>query len=338
MEGDSSRSPMATTGSILRALPQVTAYHHYWRLTRKANVLNFNRLAIEPELSNGRCHARCNLDMTDTTMPKKTSRLPDTSGPMVRQYWMELLDWSYASQRVTWREIEPGVSAVIIPTACRKAMDKELLDAEIRMAMGQVPDMARGIHFELEQAGEFTFMPPTDYRGWLGAYGSDIAAGETQVTVFIDLAYLEAALLARLWDHGVIVDFASPLAFFRRGALTDYANVYEAAVAMVVEGRSLADTADLLASQILDRLQLYANAYLQLSTLYAQAEWQIDHDNFVAKIPGSQNSLVLQYWALWINQQSPAQPVNSWHDRIEGFLNQDILSRQDSGFPKSFAA
>ena len=254
---------MVTIGSILGALPQATAHHHYWRLTSKANVLNFNRLAIEPELSNGRCHARCNLDMTDTTTPKKTSRLPDTSGPMVRQYWMELLDWSYASQRVTWREIEPGVSAVIVPTACRKAMDKELLDAEIRMAMGQVPDMARGIHFELEQAGEFTFMPPTDYRGWLGAYGRDVAACETQVDGLHLLSRLSGGRAAcpPLQADGVIVDFASPLAFFRRGALTDYANVYEAAVAMVVEGRSLADTADLLASQILYCLQLYANAY-----------------------------------------------------------------------------
>jgi hypothetical protein len=329
---------MVTIGSILRALPQVTARHRDWSLTCNANLLNSNQLVIDPVLPNGRCHARCKLDMTDTTMPKKTSRLPDTSGPMVRQYWMELLDWSYANQRVTWREIEPGVSAVIIPMASRKAVDQDLLDAEIRMAVGQVPGMARGIRFELEKAGEFAFMPPADYRGWLGAYGRDIAAGETQVTVFIDLAYLEAALLARLWDHGVIVDFASPLAFFRRGALTDYANIYEAAVAMVVEGRSLADTADLLASQILDRLQLYANVYLQLSTLYVQAEWQIDHDNFVAKIPGSQNSLVLQYWALWTNQKSPAQSANPWHDRIEGFLNQGILPRQDSGFPKSFAA
>jgi hypothetical protein len=172
----------------------------------------------------------------------------------------------------------------------------------------------------------------------MGAWGKDIAAGETQVSVFIDLAYLEAALLARLWDHGVIVEFGSPLAFFRRGALTDYANIYEAVVAMVAEGRSLADTADQLAPRILGRLQLYANAYLQLSSLYLQASWQIDRDNFVIKIPGSHLSLVLQYWQLRIDQKSPQQTVNEWRQRIEKFLNQSILSSQNNGFPKSFAA
>ena len=172
----------------------------------------------------------------------------------------------------------------------------------------------------------------------MGAWGKDIAAGETQVSVFIDLAYLEAALLARLWDHEVIVEFGSPLAFFRRGALTDYANVYEAVVAMVAEGSSLAETADRLAGQVLSRLQLYANVYLQLSSLYVQASWQIDHDNFVIKIPDSRLSLVLQYWQLRIDNKSSQQTVNEWNHRIETFLNQALLSRQDNGFPKSFAA
>lgn len=301
-------------------------------------LLNPNLGVIDPGLPNGLCHARRKHDMADATNPKKTSRLPDTSGQMVRQRWLELFDSSYQNQCVTWREIEPGVHAVIVPMACRKELDKDLLQAEIRVASGQVPGMAKGIRIALEQVGKFAFTPAPDYRGWMGAFGKDIAAGETQISVFVDLAYLEAALLARLWDHEVIVDFASPLAFFRRGALTDYANIYEAIVTMVVEGQSIADTADLLARRILDHLQLYANVYHQLSSLYTQAEWKIDHDNFVAKIPGSQNSLVLQYWALWVDQKSPALPANPWHDRIEKFLNQAILSRQDSGFPKSFAA
>jgi hypothetical protein len=172
----------------------------------------------------------------------------------------------------------------------------------------------------------------------MGTWGKDIAAGDTQVSVFIDLAYLEAALLARLWDHEVIVEFGSPLAFFRRGALTDYANVYEAVVAMVAEGRSLAETADQLAGQILSRLQLYANVYLQLSSLYVQASWLIDQDNFVIKIPDSRLSLVLQYWQLRIDSKSSQQTVNDWSRRIETFLDQAMLSTQDNAFPKSFAA
>ena len=149
---------------------------------------------------------------------------------------------------------------------------------------------------------------------------------------------VEAALLARLWDHAVIVEFGSPLAFFRRGALTDYANVYEAVVAMVADGSSLAETADHLAGQILSRLQLYANVYLQLSSLYVQASWQIDQDNFVVKISDSPFSLVLQYWQLWIDSKSSQQTVNEWTHRIESLLDQAKLSSQNGGFPKSFAA
>ena len=209
-----------------------------------------------------------------------------------------LLDLSYSTRRVTRQEIEPGVHAVVVPASCRKETNKDLVEVEVRVASSHVPGMARGVRLALERLGEFALTLPADYRGWMGAWGKDIAAGETQVTVFVDLAYLEAALLARLWDHGVLVEFGSPLAFFRRGALTDYANIYEGVVAMVAEGRSLADTADQLAPEILGRLQLYANAYLQLSSLYTQAAWHIDRDNFVVKVPGSRLSLVLQYWEL----------------------------------------
>src|SRR5208283_2540720 len=95
-------------------------------------------------------------------------------------------------------------------------------------ASSRVPGMARGARLSLDKLGEFALTLPADYRGWMGAWGKDIAAGDTLATVFVDLAYLEAALLARLWDHGVLVEFGSPLAFFRRGALNDYVNVYEA--------------------------------------------------------------------------------------------------------------
>lgn len=275
--------------------------------------------------------------MTETTNSKKSARLPDTPSQTVRQRWLDLLDWSYTTKRVTGLEIEPGVHAVVTPAACRKELDKELLEAEVRVALGRVPGMARGVRFALERVGEFDLTRAEDYSGWMGAAGKDIAAGETQVSISIDLAYLEAALLARLWDHGVIVEFGSPLAFFRRGALTDYANIYEAAVAMAAEGRSLADTADQLAPQILGRLQLYANVYHQLSSIYMQATWQIDHDNFVIKVPGSRLSLALQYWQLRDDQGSEQGVVNDWRIRIERLLQQ-ATSAVDNGFPRSFAA
>jgi hypothetical protein len=275
--------------------------------------------------------------MTETTNSKKSSRLPATPSQVVRQRWLEMLEWSYSTRRVTRQEIEPGVNAIVIPAACRKEMGKDLVEVEVRVASARVPGMARGVRLALERLGEFALTLAADYHGWMGAAGKDIAAGETQVTVFVDLAYLEAALLARLWDHGVLVEFGSPLAFFRRGALTDYANIYEAVEAMVAEGHSLADTAGQLATEILGRLQLYANAYLQLSSLYTQASWHIDRDNFVVRIPGSRQSLVLQYWQSRGDPTGGRQVLHDWRSRVEKLL-QHAVSSPDVEFPKSFAA
>ena len=275
--------------------------------------------------------------MAESTKMKKPSLLPDTSSQVVRHRWLDLLDLSYSTRRVMQQEIEPGLHAVVIPAVCLKEMDKDLLAVEIRMALGQVPGMARGVRLVLEQLGEFALTLPADYHGWMGAWGADVAAGETQVTVYVDLAYLEAALLARLWDHGVLVEFGSPMAFFRRGALTDYANIYEGVAGMVAEGRSLADLADHLAAGILNRLQLYANAYLQLSSLYGHATWEIDRDNFVIKIPGSGLSLVLQYWQLRGDQALDQRVLLDWRGRIEKLLQQAAYN-VDNPFPRSFAA
>lgn len=275
--------------------------------------------------------------MTETTGLKKSSRLPATPSHAVRQRWLELLVASYSTRRVTQQEVEPGVHAIVIPAACRKEMDKDLIEVEVRVASALVPGMGRGVRLALDRLGEFALTQPADYRGWMGAAGKDIAAGETQVMVFVDLAYLEAALLARLWDHGVLVEFGSPLALFRRGALTDYANIYEAVEAMVPEGRSLAETADELATEILSRLQFYANAYLQLSSLYTQAAWHIDRDNFVVKIPGSRLSLVLQYWQSRGDATGGEQVLHDWRSGVEKLL-QRAESSPDSDYPKSFAA
>ncbi len=171
----------------------------------------------------------------------------------------------------------------------------------------------------------------------MGAWGKDIAAGETLVTAFVDLAYLEAALLARLWDHGVLVEFGSPLAFFRRGALTDYVNVYEAVVAMVAEGGSLADTADRLAPEILKTPATLRKRLPSALLIYSQAAWHIDRDNFVIKVPDSRLSLALQYWELQGDHASGQKVLHGWRARIEKLLQQAVSS-PDNEFPKSFAA
>jgi hypothetical protein len=135
----------------------------------------------------------------------------------------------------------------------------------------------------------------------------------------------------------VLVEFGSPLTFFRRGALTDYANIYETVVAMLAEGQSLADTADQLAPEILGRLQLYANAYLQLSSLHVQCTWRIDRDNFMIRVPGSRLSLALQYWQLRGGPASEQKVLHDWRGRIEKLLEQ-AAATPDNEFPKSFAA
>ncbi len=276
--------------------------------------------------------------MTEAADRRKQTRLPDTSSAMVRQRWLELLDLSYATRRVTQQEIEPGMHAVVVPAVYRNEARKDLIEVEVRAATSQVPEMARGVRLALERLSEFTLTLPPDYREWMGARGQDLAAGDTRVTAFIDLAYLEAALLARVWDSGVLVEFGSPLAFFRRGALTDYANVYEAVVAMVFEGRSLADTADRLVPEILKRLQFYANAYHQLTSLYAEAAWHIDRDTFVMKVPRTHLSLALQYWELRGGHATVQKVLKGWRTRIEDLLLQQQASRAGYELPRTFAA
>ncbi len=276
--------------------------------------------------------------MTESANTFNQSLLPDTSSPLVRQRWLDLLAASYCARRVTQQEIEPGVHAIVVPVRCRKETGKDLVEVEVRVASSRVPAMAMGVRLALERLGEFELAAPADYCGWMGSWGKDIAAGETQVTAYVDLAYLERALLARLWDHDVLVEFGSPLAFFRRGALTDYANVYEAVVAMLAAGDSLADAADRLAAETRTRLQRYANAYHQLSSIYSQAAWHIDRDNFVVKAPGSSHlSLVLQYWELRGDQGSTQRVLHGWRNRIERLLEQAVAGSGDE-FPKSYAA
>ena len=105
----------------------------------------------------------------------------------------------------------------------------------------------------------------------------------------------------------------------------------------MAEGRSLADTAGQLAPEVLHRLQLYANAYHQLSSLYLQGTWRIDNDNFVVKVPGSGQSLFLQYWELQGDSAHRQKVLHGWRSRIEQFLQQ-AASSINHDFPKSFAA
>lgn len=253
---------------------------------------------------------------TTMTVQATQSHIPDMSGQMVRLRWLELFEQSYATRRVTRGEIEPGVYAVVVPAGCR---------GESKLTPACVPDMAQGFRLQLENLPCFTVNSPLDYNGWLDQWGRDIAAGGTRVTVYVDLAFLEAALLARLWDHGVLVEFGSPMAIFRRGALTDRADVNDAVAEMISEGRSLADTADYLAPEILARLQTYAKVFLHLSSLYSQATWHIDGENFLATAPGSRATMSLPYWEIKGDYASTQKVLQMWRSLIEDFLQEVMI-------------
>ena len=277
--------------------------------------------------------------MTETSTLRQPSRLPDTSSQVVRQRWLDLFEWSYSIQRVTEQEIEPGVHAVVIPAACKTGMDKELLRAEVRVTSGDIPSMARGLRLErFSGLIELGLTQPDEYRGWMGKWGKDVAAGQTEVMVFVDLAYLEAAMLERLWDHGVIVDFGSPLAFFRRGSLTEYLNIYEAVTTMLAEGYSLADSRVAAgfgnSKPPATVRQRFSKALLPLHSSYmAYRSRQLRRRNPRGAMP----LLNLQYWQLREGSTSGQKVLNEWRARIEQLL-QEAAFKVSSGFPKSFAA
>lgn len=270
---------------------------------------------------------------------KKSGHLPSTSNAQVRERWLEAFDLSYATRRVTYQSIEPGVHVIIVPASCQVDKKRALLEVDVRAAMRQIPELARGVRLGLESIEEFGLSLEPDYRQWMGGYGQDVADGRVRVVAFVDLAYLEAGLLDCLWMAEVLVDFNFPLTFFRRGGLIDYANVLEAAAAMVFEGRGLADTAARLAREALARLQRYAHAFFRLSTFYAECAWRIERDTFVMELamPGKSVSLALPYWELRGGAALAEQTLQAWRERIDTLLR-EVAPYAWPGVPRSFAA
>jgi hypothetical protein len=276
--------------------------------------------------------------MPKPLVTQNPTSLPSASSAEVREQWLALFDLSYATRRITHQRVEPGVHVIAVPPCYQQKRRKEMLEADVRAAMRQVPELARGVRIALEDADRFALALDSDYRHWMGEFSSDVAAGRTRVVAFIDLAYLEAGLVDRLWAAEVLVDFQSPLTFFRRGALHDYANVLEAVAAMIFGGRSLAETADGLACTVLAHLQLYASSFLRLSSLYSKCAWRIEHDMFVMEVgmTGKSVSLALPYWELR-GAKPASQTLEAWRGRIETLLS-EVAPYALCEFPESFAA
>jgi hypothetical protein len=262
--------------------------------------------------------------------PVPTVRLPRTPSAQIRERWTSLLDLSYAARRVTHSVIEPGLHAVVAPPLFAKL---GLLEADLRAAFRQVPGMARPVRLSLEKIALYELALEEDFRQWMGPYGADIASGRTQAAVFVDLAYLEASLLDRLYGSDALMDFNVPLTLFRRGNLVDYANVLAAAAAMVFEGRSFTDAADRLARETLERLAIYAGAFWKLTRLYADCRWKIVKDTFLMEAPGGSVLLALHYWEL---RNYPPRALEDWRLQIESLL--EAAPEAPQRFPETSAA
>lgn len=262
-----------------------------------------------------------------------SSHVPCLPSSVIRERWLGLLDRAYASGKVTQEVIEPGINVVIAAPSWPSDAGLEVAERNVRAAFSHVPVLARGFRLRFDKVQLYGLALEKDYAGWLGRFKSDVVSGRTDIVVFVDLPYLEAALIDRLYQSEVLVDFRVPLVFFTRGGLVDCTNILESAALMVFEGRSLMDAAARLAADTLSHLEAYAAAFWKLSRLHADLRWRIDRDSFVLEVPGKNSKLALHYWEL---RASEGRAFDGWQRQIDA-LRRDAPPLSGRG-PKSFAA
>lgn len=221
---------------------------------------------------------------------------------------------------------------IVAPGCAMKGLSHGELDALLLQAQAALPEMARPLRLSFAQLHRCDPMFAEYGRAWMGPHAAEIASGRAQALVFLDMAYLEAALLDCFFGSEVDVNFNLPIANFRRGELTDYANLLEATARMVAEGWPLVHSARRVAQQVLARLEAYAEAFVRLSSLYASARWRMQDNTFVMEIPARGISLALRYWELRNNASTTFETWKRW---IESLLEGDSLRE---GTPRSFAA
>lgn len=263
-----------------------------------------------------------------------TAVIPRNTTTTIRQRWLELLEHSSESRRIVHGELETGVHAVVAPASAALTVDYNEFVADLRATVGMVPEMAWPLRLSFAKIGQYGLNSPESFRRWMGRHGADVASGRIDAVVCVDLAYLEAALLDRLDGSEVCVDFKMPISMFRRGELTDTENVLEAAARMVFEGRSIFETASRVASDVLGRLETYAQAFARLSAIYGGASWRIQDDTFLMELPPRGITLTLRYWEL---RRGARATLETWKCWIESLL-EDASPRAGEALPGSYAA
>jgi len=263
-----------------------------------------------------------------------SAHIPRNTTAAIRRRWLDLLDLSHTQRRVMGCELERGVHAIVAPAGPLRVGVHSTLQGELEAVLRSIPRMAHRVRVPLHEIRRYDLDLEEDFRRWMGRYGADLASGRAQALVFIDLAYLEAALLDRFLDTGVEMRFRVPISRFRRGELTDYENVLEAAARTAFECRSLMDTATELAQATLLHLETCAQAFLRLAGLYAEAHWRIHNDTFLMELPARGISLTLRYSEL---RNGVGSTLETWQRWIESLL-EDTTPARAAGSPQSFAA
>ncbi len=252
---------------------------------------------------------------TSETAPN--SIIPRNSGATIRERWLALIAQSRAKRAVAHAELETGVHALFTPANFSARDEPSEFAASLRRALERIPRMTRGVRFSLAKAGSYGIPLVDDFRGWMGQDGADVAAGRADAIVQVDLAYLEAALLDRLHETEVQLEFNVPITRFYRGDLIDCSNVLEAAARMAFEGRSLMEAATRVAEQALQHFGTYAEVFWQLCRLYPHARWRIQASTFVMELPLRGISLSLRYWEL---NRGTSATIETWRYWIESLL------------------
>jgi hypothetical protein len=270
------------------------------------------------------------------------SHLHDCNPPLVaggdaaiRSRWLALFRKARRDGRPSYACVDIGIHTIVLPLSKGATVNTaQQFEEDLRAVVRQVPELGREGKISLADALSHS-ISEGGRPCWLGEFAQSITQGKIIGEVFVDLAYLEAALLHEFWECNVEMDFGTPLTFFHRAGLSDYADVLEAAAWAVGEGISLQTAAIRLARDVARDLETYAQVFLRLSALFPQCRWSIKGQQFAVKIPRRLNTWNFSYWDL--KKDDPLRVVQEWGEVVDRLLREaNVLATPE--LPNSHAA